>query len=110
MKKIQFEIMGKSWVLRLPKRRRYTASNGSDSVAVTKGNKRVIDLGPHGRDLETIVHELVHAYLAEMCLHSADIDPIALEEIVADMVSKRGRELLDLGDKLFELVKEAKDE
>ncbi len=102
--KISFEILGKPWTIRLLQKKKYKAKNGSDSVAITDGDKRRIDLGPKGRDRETIIHELVHAFLWEMCLHSADLDVYALEEVFAEMMAKRGQEILDLADKLFDLV------
>lgn len=101
MKRIDFHILGKPWTLRLLKKKKYRKHNGTDSVAITEVNKRRIDLGPEGMDLETFVHELVHAYLGEMCTHSADFDSDALEEIYAELMAKRGRELLDLAERLL---------
>jgi hypothetical protein len=97
----RFEVLGKPWTLRLMKRRKYKDKNGKDSVAVTKAYKRQIDLSPFGRDLETIVHELVHAYLHELCIGSTnEITADDLEEVFAELMAKRGRELLDLADQL----------
>jgi hypothetical protein len=101
----RFQVLGKDWILRLMKRKRYDQKNGSDSVAITTMHKRRIDLGPDGRDLETIVHELVHAYLYELCLRSTnDLSVDDLEEIFAELMAKRGRELLDLADSLFSRI------
>lgn len=104
MTKIQFTILGKSWTLRLLKKRRYKRKYGADSVAITDTNKRYVDLGPLGRDRETIIHELVHAYLAEICTHSADLDNDNLEEIFAELMAKRGLELLRLADRLIRRI------
>lgn len=100
MYKINFEIMGKSWTLRVLKKKKYHKKNGTDSVAITYINKRRIDLGPDGVDLETIIHELTHAYLTEICTKSALLDDEQMEEIFAELMSKRGREMLDLADAL----------
>lgn len=102
--RIQFEILGKPWELRLLKKKKYLKSNGSDSVAITDVNKRRIDIGPNGRDKETIIHELVHAYLGEMCTHSADLDSDSSEEIFCELMAKRGDELLRLADSLLNEV------
>lgn len=104
--KIHFEILSKKWTLRVLKKKKYKKSNGSDSVAITDGNKRRIDIGPSGQDIETIIHELVHAYLFEFCTKSADLDNENLEEVLAEMMAKRGRELLDLADKLLKTIKD----
>lgn len=105
MRKIEFAILGKPWTIRLLKKKKYKNKYGSDSVAITYVNKRRIDLGPEGRDLETIIHELVHSYLAELCTHSAELDADALEEIFAELMAKRGRELLTLAGDLLWKVK-----
>ncbi len=101
MRKLKFEILGKKWTIRLLKKKKYKAKNGSDSVAITSVNGRRIDLGPKGRDIETITHELFHAYLGECCTHSADLDDDSMEEICAELMAKRGQELLDLADELL---------
>lgn len=101
---IKFEILGKPWTLRLLKKKKYWKTNGADSVAITDPNKRRIDIGPGGRDIETVRHELVHAYLGEMCTHSADIDDDAMEEICCELFSKRGPEILSLADTLYHTI------
>jgi hypothetical protein len=84
------------------KRKKYVDKNGNDSVAITTFHKRRIDLSPYGRDLETIVHELVHAYLHELCLHSTnEMTADDVEEVFCELMAKRGRELLDLADSLY---------
>lgn len=110
MIKIHFEILGKTWTMRVLKRAKYTRKNGDDSVAVTHTTKRKIDLAPDGRDLETITHELVHAYLTEMCTKSADLEDDQLEEVFAELMSKRGREMLDLADSLHGKVSDITSE
>lgn len=105
MIKITFTIMGKNWELRLLKRKKHTKKNGADTLAVTKHWKRTIDLGPEGLDKETIVHELVHGFLAEMCIKTSDPTVEVMEEVFCELMSKRGRELLDLADALDDTVK-----
>lgn len=104
MKKIEFGILQKTWTIRLLKKKKYKNKYGSDSVAITYVNKRRIDLGPNGRDFETIVHELVHAFLGELCTHSADLDADALEEVFAELMAKRGQELLNLAVDLLQRI------
>ncbi len=101
MHKINFEILGKPWILRVLKRKRYTKKNGYDSVAITYRDKRRIDVSRDGADLETVVHELVHAYMTELCTYSAELDDDQIEEIFAELLAKRGRELLDLADTIY---------
>lgn len=104
MYKINFDILGKKWQVRVLKRKKYMKKNGRDSVAITDIDKRRIDISPYGMNLETVVHELLHAYLGEMCTRSADFDDDALEEIFAEFMAKRGRELLDVADTIYDKI------
>lgn len=107
MIQVNFRVMGKKWTLRVLRRKRYDKKHGGDSIALTKVHKRRIDLTPSGTDLETIVHELVHAYLAEICTKTTDLDEEQLEEIFCELMSKRGKELLRLADSLHKKVQKS---
>lgn len=104
VKEIPFEVLGKKWTLRLMKRRKYDKKNGKDSLAMTYRLKRRIDLSPKGRDLETITHEIVHAYLTELCLDSVTLSPDELEEIFCELVAKHGMVLLGTAESLFNTI------
>jgi hypothetical protein len=102
---LSFDVLGKPWTLRVLSAKYYRKKNGRDSAAVTKMHKRRIELQPSFLDSETITHELVHAYLYEMCLHSTnEITVDDLEEVFAELMAKRGRELLDRSDQLREEI------
>lgn len=106
MKTIPFKILGKDWKLLLVAKKRFKNKGCSDTIAYTSGDDRKIFLGSQGKGIETIRHELVHAFLAELCLGSTDLDNDNLEEIYADFMAKRGRELLDLADVLLDLIQD----
>lgn len=107
MSKIKFKILGKVWEVRLLDKRRFKKIHGDTALAVTWSD-RVMDLGPRGRDIETIRHELVHAYQKEMCLCSVEkMTADDMEEWIAELIGRRGPELLALADKLFERIKKA---
>jgi hypothetical protein len=99
---IKFLVLGKEWTLRVLKKKRYKKKRGSDSVAITIMVKRRIDVHENGCSTETIVHELVHAYTYELCIAScSEITADDSEEFYAELVSKYGRELLELGDMIM---------
>jgi hypothetical protein len=103
MIRLKFGILGKRWTLKLLTQKAYEKRHGADSVVITYSYKRTIDVQPTGVRKEIIVHELVHAYLGEMCTKSTtDLTGDDVEEICADLFAKRGRELLDLADIIFE--------
>lgn len=105
IKSINFKILSKPWSIRLLSKKHYQKKHGRDSIAIADVNKRRIDLSPAGKGFDTIVHELVHAYLSELCLHSCDLDDDNLEEIFSELLSKRGYEILRLAEKLKEKVR-----
>lgn len=93
---LEFQILGKGWTLRVLSEKYFKKKNGGATAGITKVHKRRIELRPKFLDHETIVHELVHAYLYEMCIHSTNEMTLNdLEEVFAELMAKRGRELLD---------------
>jgi hypothetical protein len=98
---LTFDVLGKPWTLRVLSEKYFKKKNGNESAAVTKVHKRRIELRPKFLDHETIVHELTHSYFYEMCLHSTnEVTADDMEEFFAELMAKRGRELLDLADRL----------
>lgn len=96
-------ILGKRWTFRLLDKKTYNSKKSrKNSLAMTYYHKRRVDFSPAGMDYETVLHELCHVYLYEFCIHSCnDINKSDLEEIYAEMFSKRGQEMLELGDKIL---------
>jgi len=95
--KIKFKILNKPWTLRLMTRKEFKRKHGAQFLAVTQVHKRRIDAKPSGFDEETLVHELFHAFTSELCVHSTTLDHDNYEEFAAELVSKRGKEMLKLG-------------
>lgn len=111
MEKLKFEILGKKWSLKVLTPKKYVKKHGYDSVAITLGWKRKIFIHGKGIDKETLVHELVHAFLHELCLKSTnDISTDDLEEIFAELMAKYGMELLNLADSLLVMIEEIQKE
>jgi hypothetical protein len=99
--KIKFSILGKPWKLRTLGKKEYSKKHGGDSIAITHVHKRYIDLSPKGTDRATIIHECVHAWLSEICTHSADLDEQCSEEIFAELMAKFGYQILAQAEDLF---------
>ena len=94
-------VIGRRWKLRVLTKRHYKKRNGAGSLGVTKGYKRRIDLHPLGVDLETIIHELYHAYMYELCASSTNMDVDDLEEFNAELLAKYGKRLLGQADLIY---------
>lgn len=101
------KILGKTWTFRLLDKKAYKSKKSRrNSLAVTYFHKRRIDFSPSGVDIETVIHEIVHAYMYEMCLHSCnELTTADMGEVYAELLSKRGKELLALGDKVLRELK-----
>lgn len=104
MIKVDCLILGKPWTIRLLKKAKYKQKNGADSLALTTCHKRRIDLSPYGRDLETITHELVHAYFWELGVGTAELDADAIEEIFCEMMAKYGKTILAQAEELHQKI------
>ena len=104
---LKFKVLGKWWRIRKMTKKQYRKKHGEDSIAITVMHKRRIDISPRGMDLDTICHELVHVYTDEMCVRSMDFTLHDMEEFYAELLSKRGLEIIRQAEKLFAMLKKA---
>lgn len=96
---LDFFVLQKPWTLRVLSEKYFKKKNGNAAAAVTKVHKRRVELRPKFLDHETIVHELTHCYFYEMCLYSTnELTADDMEEFFAELMAKRGREILDKAD------------
>lgn len=102
---IKFKILGRTWKVKVWIDQKKFEKKLGDVHAVTWSN-RIIELGPTGCDIETIRHELVHAYQKEMCIGStSEMTNDDMEEFIAELIGRRGPELLQKADELYAAVK-----
>lgn len=103
---IKLRVIHKTWEARLLVHKKYKKKYGTDSCAITEMDKRRILFSNKFIDLETIVHELTHAYLHELCIARADIDATALEEVYCELMAKFGNTLLRQAKRVFKQLKQ----
>lgn len=97
MRQIRFKVLDKTWTIRLMTSKGYAKKHSDDSLGITTMYKRRIDLSPFGLTYEVVCHELIHAYLHEMCFTSTnEVTRDDLEEVFAELFSKRGEEIIAL--------------
>lgn len=94
-------MLNKPWIAVILSNKKYDKKYKDGSLASTEGWKRRLFFSKLGVDRETVTHELVHAYLTEMCSDSCKLNVSNLEEIYAELLSKRGYELLTLSESIF---------
>lgn len=97
-----FQVNGQTWLIRFvsPSSGRLRRSDGSRTVAVTDNNDKTIYIADtaSGKFLDKIIcHELTHVYSFENNL----VIPIETEEIIADFMSRYGRDIIYLADNIM---------
>lgn len=110
MIKLKFKLLGKTWKIRVLSKKKFKKKYGKNDMAVTWSD-RIMDFSPRGCDIETIRHELVHAYNKEMCIGSVEqMTSSDMEEWIAELIGRRGPELLNLADKIYLMIKSAQND
>lgn len=96
---LDFHVMGKLWKAYFTDTRYFNKTYGVDTLAATETDeKKVFFRAKKLPSEETIIHELVHAYLWETGLRSMDLDVDQLEELFCELCSKHMRVLLATAD------------
>lgn len=98
-------VLGNEWKLKTFSDEGYEKKHGAGTDAVTHLSKSYIHFRKKGLSIKVIIHELVHAYLVEMCTHSAMLDEEQLEEVFADLMAGYGYEILTKAEKVFGRLK-----
>jgi hypothetical protein len=70
-------------------------------LGITDPDTKKIYLRQIKMTFDTIIHELHHAYIEELCVTPADLDTDQMEEVCSDLMAKYGKRLLDQADKLI---------
>lgn len=94
MKRITTTIIDESWDIIGYPSKKYVKRNGKDSVGLTDGTNKLIELNLESLKEETIRHELVHAYMQALPIQSVKLDADQVEEIMCDLVSKYALRIL----------------
>lgn len=57
------------------------------------------------REVVPVVHELMHAYMSEMCTGSAELSPKQVEEVMCDVVAENLTDIVDNTRKIMARLK-----
>lgn len=86
--KFTVTIVGHPWNVEYMKPRQYIRKWGSDSKAVTDTDEKCLYFVQDFTDLETIRHELTHAYANQLSIDELQLDEDQIEEFFCEMVGK----------------------
>lgn len=98
---MKIPILGRHWKVTLVADEKFEAKFGADVAAVTLPTLREIIFCDGQVSLETVKHELVHAYYHDTCTSSADLTPDQVEEVFCDLFAIHGAAILKTAGVLY---------
>ncbi len=93
--------MGKRWKISCFNDKTYLKKIGDGTHAVAILEDRHIYIKRSSLNKETIIHELVHAYFHEMSYVELSLDDDQVEEMICELISKNGANILKDASKIF---------
>lgn len=97
----KINVLGSQWALKFLKEKSYTKNQGDGHLAITHFESRIIYFNLSSLTKETIIHELVHAYTAQLSLTELDLDEDQTEEFFCEMFAKHGKTILDQSEEIY---------
>lgn len=98
-------IKGGLWEVSLLKDITYNKFYPKESAAITvRGSKKIIFNKEH-YNKEVVIHELLHAFTAECCIHDADLTGHQTEEVIASLLEHSLKDIMVLANRLYKGLK-----
>jgi hypothetical protein len=104
--KIVIKIRGQDWKVRLVTSEKFAKTVDDKAAAVTIMARKEIVFNNEDLDLNTVIHELVHAYYHAGCTLSADLTPDQTEELMCELFGEFGAEIIRVSRRLLKHLKE----
>lgn len=86
--KFTISIIGHPWAIDYLTPKQYVRKWGNDSYAITETDEKCIYFVQDFTNLETIRHELAHAYASQLSLTELQLDDDQVEEFFCELVGK----------------------
>ncbi len=86
--KFAISIIGHPWQVEYLTPKQYTRKWGADSYAITETDEKCLYFVQDFTNLETIRHELSHAYASQLSLTELQLDDDQVEEFFCEMIGK----------------------
>lgn len=94
-------ILGKKWTVYWLTQEEYTSQLDSTSVGTADTATRTIKFLCAEADIETVRHELTHAYTHEMSLTVLDLTASQVEEFYCELVGKYGKDIVTKASRIM---------
>ena len=107
MKELDIEIMGQDWYVTCIEESEYKNIYAEDmeAEAFTDPSLNTITINDTYLTVETVTHELVHAYVSACCIAHPAIEKDSFEEIMCDLFGKYGRDIVKQADAIYHKLK-----
>lgn len=98
---VRAKVLGHNWIIYFLPAKDFKRKYGGNCLGVAECDDRKISLLARGLKLETVVHELHHAYIGELCVDVADLSGDQMEEVCSDLLARYGSRLLKQADEIL---------
>lgn len=92
--KLKLDVKGHEWTVAILPKWRFERRFGASNLAFCDTEKRTLFFSKPSLTEEVLLHEMVHAYLSESCVDSAELTQKQTEEVAADLFSKYGARMI----------------
>lgn len=96
--------MGNHWKSRFMTQDEYEKKHGVDSRAIMSADKKTIDFNIPDTDLETVKHELAHAWMAELSFVEIQLDNSQKEEWCCEFIAKHGDKVSKQARSIYKII------
>lgn len=94
VKPYKFKIFGATWTVKLVSAERMLAITGRNAEGATEIlGSRTIYINPDYLTLQLVLHELVHAHIAELPLQPAKLSRRQMDEVYAELIATRIKDI-----------------
>lgn len=98
---MKIKIINQDWKCRAYNLKTYQKHCGCDSVALCETDLKQITFLRDELIIETVIHELVHAYASALSFVELDLDEDQSEEFFCELFSRQGIHILEQAQKIF---------
>lgn len=103
---LKVNIKGLEWSCRKLRHKDYRNKHGSSSLAVCVKGERKLDFDASEFRYSTVLHEVVHAFMGSLCLHStSDISMEDMEEIFAELIENHVEDIIETAKFIYKELK-----
>lgn len=98
---VRTKILGHSWIVYFLPAREFRRKYGGNCLGIVECDDREIYILAKNYKAETLIHELHHAYVGELCVDVAYLSGDQMEEVCSDLMARYGSRLLKQAEEII---------